>query len=81
MLMKCVHCGSDDVEKVISYLMPMKYCHECFNLWGEPFAFIYTYFIGPIEGFIFGHFNFMSYNCSYLEAAYHYIKGDYLKED
>lgn len=73
--MKCPSCQSENTTKVISMLLPMKFCDDCSTLWGEPFVTIFTYTVAPIEAFFTGQWCMVAYNGSYLYGVKAYIQA------
>jgi len=65
----CPYCKLEG-DKVIAAGLPLKLCNECGTLWGEPFAWLYTFIVAPIEGFFNGEFAFFSYQGSYLRGLW-----------
>lgn len=71
----CPACQSEDANKIISALLPMKFCNKCHTLWGEPFATIYTVVFAPIEGIMNGQFMFVPYEGSYFRGIMEWFKA------
>ena len=77
--MTCPQCQGTDTAKVIAAGLPMKLCFECSSLWGEPWAFLYTFFVAPIEGLFNDEYTFFAYRGSYIEGLwmwFHYRDED-----
>jgi len=73
---------SGPAVKVMAWGLPMKMCDDddddvsCACLFGF-WSTLYVNFCSPIEGFFSGHFTFMHYSGSYIEALICYLFHDH----